>query len=120
MSSFRHTWSFRMTALFAGLFALSPALLLGVVYWLASDYAAKDYREEITTEFNVIMDEAKRDGYRSLPEIVENHLRLHAVRPTVYLLEDAGGNKLVGNIDAMPPRVGSLKVAFPERPIDGE
>ena len=109
-----------MTALFAALFALSPALLLAVVYWLAGNYAAEDYREEIATEFNIIMDEAKRDDYRSLPAVVENHLRLHATRPTVYLLEDTGGNKLVGNLDAMPPKVGALTVAFPERPIDGD
>lgn len=109
-----------MTALFAALFALSPALLLSIVYWLASDYAAKDYREEIATEFNIITDEAKKDDYRSLPDIVENHLRQHALRPTVYLLEDAGGNKLVGNLKPMPPTVGALKVEFPQRPIDGE
>lgn len=108
-----------MTALFAALFALSPMLLLAIVYWLATTYAAKDYREELATEFNVIMDEAKGDDYRSLPQIVEKHLRLHATRPTVYLLEDASGNKLVGNLDAMPPKVGALEVPFPERQIDG-
>lgn len=108
-----------MTALFAALFLFFPAVLFVIVYWLARDYAADDYREEIATEFNIIMEDAKEDGYRSLPAIVEKHLRLHALRPTVYLLEDADGKKLVGNLDAIPPRVGALKVAFPDRPIGG-
>jgi signal transduction histidine kinase len=119
MNSFLHTWSFKMTALFAVLFLFFPAVLFAVVYWLAQDYAAEDYREELITEFNIIMNDAKEDGYRSLPAIVEKHLRLHAQRPTVYLLEDASGNKLVGNLDAIPPKAGPLKVAFPERRIDG-
>src|SRR4051794_8718748 len=108
MNSVLRTWGFRMTALFAVLFALSPMLLLAVVYWLAGTYAAEDYHEEIRTEFDIIMDEAKQDDYRSLPDVVERHLRLHAVRPTVYLLEDAGGKKLVGNLDAISPKVGPL------------
>lgn len=109
-----------MTALFAVLFAVSPALLFAVVFCVARNYAAADYQEEVQTEFNIIMDEAKQDDFRNLPAIVENHLRLHATRPTVYLLEDAAGTKLTGNLAAMPPKVGTLRIVYPDKEIDGE
>src|SRR6201996_1743443 len=115
MNKFFHTWSFRITALFAAMFAISPAILFAVTYYSALRYAAEDYHEEIETEFNIILDEAKKSDYRDLPFIVENHLRLHNERPTVYLLEDAAEHKLSGNLAAMPVRVGPAQVAFPGR-----
>ncbi len=104
-----------MTALFATLFAISPAILFAFVYYSAMRYASEDYREEIETEFNIILDEAQAGDYRDLARIVENHLRLHSERPTVYLLEDGAANKLSGNIAAMPVGIGSVEVAFPGR-----
>jgi signal transduction histidine kinase len=120
MNSFFHTWSFRVTALFGAMFAISPAILFAVTYYSALRYASEDYHEEIETEFNIILDEAQKSNYRDLSVIVENHLRLHDERPTVYLLEDGAANKLSGNIAAIPVRVGPVQVPFPGRsePLD--
>jgi signal transduction histidine kinase len=113
MIRFFRTWSFQMTVLFAALFAISPTILFIIIYRSALAYATDDYREEIEAEFNIIMDEAGKGGYANLPSIVDNHLRLHASRPTVYLLEDPSGNKLSGNIDPVPTKVGPLEIGFP-------
>ena len=43
-----------MTALFAALFAVSPAVLFVVVYWLANAYADADYREGIAVRLDLL------------------------------------------------------------------
>ena len=99
-----------MTVLFSALFVVSPSILFIATYWFALDYAAEDYREEIAAEFQIMMDEAGPAGYAKLPQVIANHIREHANRPTAYLLEDSSGNKLAGNIAARSPGVGSVKV----------
>jgi signal transduction histidine kinase len=109
---FLTTWSFRLTLLYAGLFTASVALLFGVIYWSALDYAVQDETDEINVEFHAIIDEAELVGYAQLPKIIENHLQQRAGTRVAYLLEDASGRKMAGNIDALPPREGSMAVSL--------
>ena len=102
------TSSFRLTLLYAGLFIASVLTLFATTYWLATDYAAQDEISEIEADFKSIQDEALAAGDSRLPAIVENHLRQRADLRPVYLLQNAAGDKLAGNIDARVPRFGAL------------
>jgi signal transduction histidine kinase len=109
-----HTSSFQLALLYAGLFAASILLLFTLIYWTAAHYAAQDQSNELDVEFHAIQDEASLSGEGRLPLIVANHLHQRHGERAVYLLQDAQGRKLAGNLAPMPPTVGALtlKVAL--------
>jgi signal transduction histidine kinase len=108
-----HTSSFRLTALYAGLFMICALVLYGVTYWFATDYAARDEINEIAEEFAAIQDDLDLVGETQLPLIIQNHLRERRDVRAVYLLEDKEGNKIAGNMDAMPPVLGPTMLRLP-------
>ena len=83
-------------------------ILYGVTYWFATDYAARDEINEIAEEFAAIQDDMDLAGADRLPLIIQNHLRERMDVRAVYLLEDASGQKIAGNIDSMPPHLGPI------------
>jgi len=99
--------SFRLALLYAGFLTASMLVLFGLTYWFATDYAAQDESNEIAVEAASIQDEARARGDAELPTIIENHMRLRKDVRAVYLLEDAEGRKINGNIDAMSPVYGA-------------
>ena len=84
----------------------SVLILFGVTYWFARDYAARDENNEINVEYASIVDEARSAGMDKLPAIVDSHMRLRNDVRGVYLLQDAKGQKIVGNVSAMTPVLG--------------
>jgi signal transduction histidine kinase len=109
--------SFRLALLYAGLLAASVLVLFGLTYWFATDYAAQDETNEIAVEAASIQDEARLRGDAELPGIIENHMRLRKDVRAVYLLEDANGRKITGNVDAVPPVLGPTIL---DRDLDGQ
>jgi signal transduction histidine kinase len=98
------TWSFRLTLLYAALFAVSVVVLFGIIYWSALDYAKQDEANENNVEFHAIVDEAELAGYAQLPRILQNHIQQREGTPSAYLLEDTQFRKIAGNIEPMPFR----------------
>lgn len=111
-----HSSSFRLAVFYAAMLTASVLILFGVTYWFARDYAARDENNEIDVEYASILDEAGSDGIAKLPAIIDSHMRLRKDVRGVYLLQDAGGKKITGNIPAMTPILGPTTL---ERPIDG-
>ncbi len=111
MPNFFRTWSFRLTLLYGGLFAVSVLVLFGIIYWSALGYAAKDESDENNVEFQAIVDESALAGTAQLPRILENHIRQRAGTSSAYLLEDSQFKKIAGNIDPIPWRDGSFAIA---------
>jgi signal transduction histidine kinase len=109
--------SFRLALLYAVMLTASVLILFGVTYWFARDYAARDENNEIDVEYASILDEAGPDGITRLPSIIDSHMRLRKDVRGVYLLQDPAGNRITGNIPAMPPVLGPTTL---DRPIDGQ
>lgn len=112
-----HSSSFRLALFYAAMLTASVLILFGVTYWFARDYAARDENNEIDVESASILDEAGSDGIARLPAIIDAHMRLRKDVRGVYLLQDARGQKITGNIPAMAPILGPTTL---ERPIDGQ
>jgi signal transduction histidine kinase len=112
------TSSFRLALLYAGLLTASVLVLFGVTYWFATNYATQDEDNEIEVEFASIQDEAQLSGQARLPAIIDNHLRLRKDVLAIYLLQDSGGVKIIGNVPAMSPVIGSatLRLRVDDRP----
>jgi signal transduction histidine kinase len=84
--------------------------LFAVIYWSAIAYADQDETDEIKVEFHAIVDEAGLAGYSKLPLIIGDHLRQREGTRVAYLLEDASGNKIAGNVDPLPPSEGAVTI----------
>jgi signal transduction histidine kinase len=95
----------------AGLFAVAGLLLFGMIYWAATDFAAQDEAKELELEVALIEDEMRLLGADRLPEIVDTHLERRQDVRAVYLLQDADGRKITGNIEAREPVLGPTIVA---------
>ena len=103
--------------LYAGLFIASILVLFALTYRTAADYAAQDEAEEIDVEFVAIQDEARLAGDAQLSQIIADHLRQRSGEHAAYLLEDARGQRLAGNIPARAPLTGAQTLQLP---LDGE
>ncbi len=108
---FTRTASFRLTLFHAGLFAVAGLALFGMIYWAATDFAAQDEAQEIELEIALVEEEMRLLGADRLPEIIDTHLQRREDVRAVYLLQDAEGRKITGNIDARTPVLGPTTVA---------
>ncbi len=102
---FARTSSFRLTLLYGALFSLSAALLFGLVYWIATGYVAGQIDSAIATEIA----EERADGggtLAGLKAVIATQAR-DASPGAYYLLQDARGHVVAGNLPAMPPRMGT-------------
>jgi len=100
------TSNYQLALLYAGLFTASILVLFALTYRTAADYAAQDEAAEIDVEFVAIEDEARLAGDEHLPQIIGDHLRQRSGEHAAYLLQDAQGQRLAGNIPARAPRLG--------------
>ncbi len=109
---FARTSSFRLTLLYAALFSLSAALLFGLVYWIATGYVAGQIDAAIATE---IAEERADSGgtLAGLRAVIEAQAR-HASPGAYYLLQDAHGHVLAGNLPPMPPTIGIREWTLPQ------
>jgi signal transduction histidine kinase len=102
---FARTSSFRLTLLYAGLFALSALVLFGLVYWLATSYIEGQIDAAISTEIAEEQADAQGRGLAGLQAIVHVQAQ-HANDGAYYLLENASGQVLAGNLPQMAPVLG--------------
>src|SRR5437660_1269163 len=95
----------------------SVLILFGVTAYFAQDYAARDENNEIDVEYASLLDEARSGGMDKLPAIIDSHMRVRKDVRGVYLLQDAQGRRITGN---MPPMAAVLGATTLQRDIDGQ
>ena len=108
---FARTSSFRLTLLYAALFSLSATLLFGLVYWIATGYVAGQIDSAISTE--IAEERADAGGTLAGLKAVITAQARDASSGAYYLLQDARGRVLAGNLPAMPPRMGTQEWRLP-------
>ncbi|HEY6451306.1 MAG TPA: ATP-binding protein [Steroidobacteraceae bacterium] len=98
------TSSFRLTLLYAGLTGLSFLLLFGVVYWSTAHSMERQIDESVAGEITEIRADAQDGGLARLRAVVRE---LNDRSPDyLYLLQDATGAVLAGNLPATQPLPG--------------
>ena len=98
------TSSFRLTLLYAGLTGASFLLLFGVVYWATSSFMYKQMDATVAGELAEIQADAREGGPDTLRGVVQDMIG-HAPG-YFYLLQDASGTVLAGNLPATEPLPG--------------
>ena len=99
------------------LFAVSVIVLLGVVYWLATEELEGQLRSTIQAEANSLADVYHRHGRAALTKAVEGHLKDARDRGATYLYQEIDGDRLAGFGVAPLPFSGwrELRLAEPCR-----
>jgi signal transduction histidine kinase len=99
------TSTFRLAALYLLLFALSVSALLGYVYWNTAVLLERQTDDTIRAEVQALADQYRFRGLRGIIDTIERRSRDD--RGSLYLLTDAAGVRIAGNLDFLPPQAGS-------------
>ena len=106
------TSSFRLTLLYAALSGLSFLVLFGVVFWSTTRYMERQIDATVATELDEVQADAD-GGIERLRGIVQD---LSGRSPGYfYLLQDAQGTALAGNMPAVQPLPGVREWPGPHR-----
>jgi len=98
------TASFGLAVAYAALFAASTIVLGTIVYWTVMDSLGHQMSARIDAEVDLLREEFVAEG---LPDLVrEIHERADYFPALSYLVTDAEGKRLAGNLPSMPAHVG--------------
>lgn len=101
---FLHTEAFRLSAIYAVLFALS-VLVLGGAVLVISDRAFRDQIEQFSrNDIAAIQNGYDSEGIHEAREVVQQSMA--APSGSDFFLLQKDGRKVAGNLPAMPPRPG--------------
>jgi signal transduction histidine kinase len=104
LPSLCRTSSFQLTLLFAGLFVVSALLLFAVVYWSTSFYMTSQLDDAIMSDLTELRQELPAGGLAGVARMIDERVRQMPNGPMAYLLDDAAGTVVAGNLPASTPR----------------
>jgi len=107
------TSSFRLTLLYAGLFGASVLVLFGVIYWATDIYMTRSLDADIDSDLTELSDTFRTAGISSLVVMISERLRQSPDGPTHYLLENADGKIIAGNLPALASPGGRFDLSLP-------
>jgi signal transduction histidine kinase len=94
---------FRLTVAYMGGFVVAAALIVGFVAWQANELLTSKVIEALRAEVSALREQFQLGGSERL--IAAVHDRVTVPGPNYYLVVDATGQKLAGNLPAMPPEL---------------
>jgi signal transduction histidine kinase/uncharacterized cupredoxin-like copper-binding protein len=118
LSRIINTGTFRLTALYVFLFAISVAILGVIVYETTASALERRLESRIKGEMATLQADFNSGGLAQLAADVRAHQQKQPAGPLRYLLLDAQGERLAGSIPQMPARLGWSTVA--EKESDGD
>src|SRR5262245_39371646 len=93
------TASFRLSVLFAGLFALCFTILMVITYFVTTTAMRNQLRQSIEDESAALVADAANEGAGSIVNDVNERLQNSLGANKYYHLRDASGRKLAGNLN---------------------
>jgi signal transduction histidine kinase len=107
------TTSFRLTLLYAGTFTASGLTLFAMIIWFATRFMAQQIDLTVGNELAEIQADAAGKGPQGVRQVVET---MAAHSPGIYyLLQDARGTVLAGNMEALNPVPGPRQLSWEHR-----
>ncbi|MEO7558566.1 MAG: HAMP domain-containing sensor histidine kinase [Gammaproteobacteria bacterium] len=112
------TTAFRLTLLYAALFAVSVLVLLGFIYWNTINYLNAQTDQGIQTEMDGLLGQYRQQGLNNLRETLVQRGTAGRADGRHYLLSDSHYTILAGNLSEWPAglrgRTGWAYVSVPE------
>jgi signal transduction histidine kinase len=112
------TYGFRITLLYVALFGVSILILFGVIYWITAEFMEEQSHAAIATELSSLVDDFGSSGIDSTIDAIKRRVGSREHELSYYLLQDAAGRKVAGNLPAMPAAAGWYKLPIPPRGDD--
>ncbi len=112
---FIRTSSFRLAALYAGLFAASTAVLFGIVYWTTTDALREQVRLSLQEEMTTFEAKIATGQVSELETEIEQRLASGKPQTFYYGLQCSSGRSLAGNL----PNLGMFE-GWREQAVDDE
>jgi hypothetical protein len=97
LSRLFRTSSFRLTLIYAGLFAVSAIILFGVIYWTTASFMEGQFDASVGDELNEVLGDAGGGGADSLRVVVLSSVRRDQ-KGWFYQMKNAAGEVLAGNL----------------------
>ena len=97
--------TFRLTLAYLGLFSLSAAIILAVVYWSSTRFIDRQVRDTINEEVVWLLDQYDLPGLPGLQRLVDERSAAEPNRRAMFLLADPLGRSLAGNLGGWPTGV---------------
>jgi signal transduction histidine kinase len=96
------TSTFRLAALYLVVFLLSAGALLAYVFWNTVNLLERQTEETIRAEVQALGDQYRLRSLNGVVDIINR--RIGEDTGTLYLLVNAEGDRLIGNLAALPSR----------------
>jgi signal transduction histidine kinase len=97
------TTAFKLTAIFLAVFTLFAAFLIGYIARNTTEILQAQMAEAVDAELTAIEQQYRRGGIKGLARVVD--LRSRQPGASLYLLTDAAGHKIAGNVETVPAAV---------------
>ena len=107
------TTSFRLSALYVVLFGASVLVLIGVIYWIAIDELRQQLVAAVDGEVTALVETDRIGGAGQVAQTIARRLTSGGRLTTFYLLQDASGAKLAGNMPGMAPVTSWVELPVP-------
>lgn len=101
-AEFLRSRAFRLALFYAGLFGVSVALLLAVIYWAAGRYLERHVDEFVSSEIAMLKADYEIDGLAGMLGLMQERMAHDQGGRWLYLLVDRDGRRLAGNAKAWP------------------
>lgn len=96
------TSTFRLAVFYFGLFALSAFAVLGLIYWQTVVYSDQQTGETIEAEITGLSEQYRNLGLNGLVQVIEERSSPERGSSMLYLLTDANGRTISGNLTRWP------------------
>lgn len=103
-----HTSVLQLTLVYAALFGVSVLALFGFIYWSTLGFLERQTNATIQVEIDGLLEEYERRGASGLADIIDERVRRDDENRSVYLLADAIGRPLAGNVPYWPRELDAL------------
>lgn len=94
--------SFRLAALYAGMFGASVLILLAFIYWSTAGYLARQTDATIESEIKGLAEQYRQRGVSGVAAVLRERIANDKDGVTVYLLTSPDLSRLVGNLNRWP------------------
>ena len=95
----------QLTLIYVALFGVSVLALFYLIYWSTLGYLERQTNETIQVEIDGLLEQYERRGASGLADVISERVRRDDENRSVYLLADAIGRPLAGNLSYLPPDV---------------
>jgi signal transduction histidine kinase len=101
---------FQLTLVYMTLFGISVLVLFALIYWSTLGYLERQTNATIEVEIDSLYEQYERTGnMRGLADLIDERVRRDTERRSMYLLADAIGRPLAGNVTSLRPALDSLE-----------